>query len=96
MTFRAGTDVSVHLAKSAVKGRDHSATWPTAAELAHVSVEPGPPGSGVECAPSRPDFSEYFEPEERDTLRVFAERERHDTVPSPPPELESAPWHDER
>jgi hypothetical protein len=22
--------------------------------------------------------------------------DRHDTIPSPPPELESAPWHDER
>jgi hypothetical protein len=95
MTFRAGTDSHAYLTKSTSKARDHSATWPTAAEQGHVNIDPGPPGSSVECAPSRPERSDYFEPEDRDTMQIFAALDRHDTIPSPPPELESAPWHEE-
>ncbi len=29
-------------------------------------------------------------------VRVFANAERNDTIPSPPPDFESAPWWDER
>jgi hypothetical protein len=78
-----------------------SATWPTAAELAigHESIVP-PPGSGrlyYYDEPFRGDLAEFFEPNEPDQrLRCFTELDRHDTIPSPPPELDSSPWHDER
>lgn len=35
--------------------------------------------------------SDYFE-----CAPSHVASDRHDTIPSPPPELESAPWHDER
>ena len=34
--------------------------------------------------------------DEFDGMRVYAGSDCNDTIPSPPPELESAPWHDER
>lgn len=81
-----------------------SATWPTAAELepGYASIVPEPASRhGFDLshldASYRGDLSEFFEPDDNDTLRVFAPAEdRHDTVPAPPPDLESAPWHDER
>lgn len=81
-----------------------SATWPTAAELepGYASIIPEPPShQSLDLSQAEPnyrgDLSAFFEPDDNDTLRVFSPPEdRHDTVPAPPPELESAPWHDER
>lgn len=93
MTFRA-TDRTAYLTNSTMPNRDQSATWPTAAELERLSIEPQV-GASIQCTHGcHSELGEFFATEERDTLRVFSAPDRHDTIPSPPPELESAPWHD--
>lgn len=58
-------------------------------------IQSSPPSG--ESAPHSEDSSElsatsdYFE-----CAPSHVVSDRHDTIPSPPPELESAPWHDER
>jgi hypothetical protein len=99
MSYRATIQQGIDFEESDLGLYNQSATWPTATELS--------PGSDTLGAtlnespygfrePFRGDLAEFFEPDDTDTLRVFAEPERHDTIPSPPPELESRPWHDER
>jgi hypothetical protein len=99
MNSRATSQHTEHVVDSIPVSNKHSTTWPTAAELelGHESIEPGPYDALLGYADRfRGDLAEFFEPNEHDTLRVFAEPDRHDTIPSPPPELESSPWHDER
>jgi hypothetical protein len=99
MNSRATSQKSEHLADSIPANGKHSTTWPTAAELdlGHDSLESGPYDAFLSYTETfRGDLAEFFECNESDSLRVFTERDRHDTIPSPPPELESAPWHDER
>jgi len=102
MEFRATKQFSPP-SEPNVDGREVSATWPTAAELepGYASIEPGPLsgkalGMSSYEARFRGDLTEFFEPDDTDTLRIFPSADRHDTVPAPPPDLESAPWHDER
>lgn len=58
-------------------------------------IKSSPPNG--ESAPASQDTSDssptsdYFE-----CATSHVTSDRHDTIPSPPPELESAPWHDER
>jgi hypothetical protein len=99
MNSRATSQSTEPLAESIPVPGKHSTTWPTAAELemGPDTLETNPYGSIFGYTESfRGDLAEFFESNETDTLRVFAEPDRHDTIPSPPPELESAPWHDER
>lgn len=62
-------------------GRDESGSWPTS-----KAREAG--FSSVAAEP-RP---EDLEP----GASIFGPVDTHDTIPSPPPELDSAPWQDER
>jgi hypothetical protein len=67
------------------QGRDRSGSWLKAAELelGSAGIDPSAPDADI-CSG------------DLDILRVYAESDRNDTIPSPPPELESAPWQDER
>ncbi|HEY5957657.1 MAG TPA: hypothetical protein VIV60_13930 [Polyangiaceae bacterium] len=67
-------------------GSEESGAWPTSRELepGFASIDPLERGAGV-----------LFASDEMDFLGRGAGADRHDTIPSPPPELESAPWHDE-
>jgi hypothetical protein len=66
-------------------GSEQSGSWPTAAELE----------SGNE--PLSAETNELLlGSKDLDVMRVYPGSERNDTIPSPPPELESAPWQDER
>lgn len=49
-----------------------------------------------DAAPASRDTSEVAGSDGYDGPTSYVGSERHDTIPSPPPELESAPWHDER
>ncbi len=99
MSYRATLKQDLEYPEANSGSCDQSATWPTAAD-----AYPGRDSLafGIDESPFgyretfRGDLAEFFEPDDTDTLRVFAEPERHDTIPSPPPELESRPWHDER
>jgi len=56
-------------------------------------IQSSPPASGEIAAgdTEAPVSSDYYE-----CAKNYVGSENHDTIPSPPPELESAPWHDER
>jgi hypothetical protein len=67
------------------QARERSGSWLTANELELGSV-------GID--PFSPELDDGAG--DLDMLRVYAASDRNDTIPSPPPELESAPWQDER
>ena len=68
-------------------GPESSGSWPKGKK---VDID----GAGFDLASSAP--SEIPGAGDFDGLRVYAGTDSNDTIPSPPPELESAPWHDER
>ena len=72
------------ISKAYQQGPNESGSWPTAREL-----EPG--FSSIDQLCREPGDCWAAE----DAL-LGSGSDRNDTIPSPPPELESAPWHDER
>lgn len=63
-----------------------------------IRTQSSPPASGEPISgeilsgeTDAPVSSDYYE-----CAKSYVGSDNHDTIPSPPPELESAPWHDER
>ncbi len=67
---------------------DESGSWPTKGEL-----EPG--YASINPQTYSPTTA-LWGSEDFDLTLNFGSSERNDTIPSPPPELDSAPWQDER
>jgi hypothetical protein len=77
---------SVRVGRQYGTGADESGAWPTSRELERgfASIDP-----------LERDATNWFASDDVDFLGRPGVVDRHDTIPSPPPELESAPWHDE-
>jgi hypothetical protein len=91
MTTRRATNRCTRLSES-IRGDgssydDVSGAWPTANELEPGFVSFNPPARDTE----RPliDDDLFMMPS-------YTVSDRNDTIPSPPPDLDSAPWQDER
>lgn len=83
MAFR-GLGFRVDQALNSVsRGRSYSRT--------HIQSSPPTDGDTASGDTEAPVSSDYYE-----CAKNYVGSDNHDTIPAPPPELESAPWHDER
>jgi hypothetical protein len=69
-------------------GSERSGSWAKAKKIGSKAkrLDSEPPDTTIEI----PNFDDF------EVVHVHANSDRGDTIPSPPPDPESAPWQDER